>query len=509
MVDYIKLAEQCFKENKFEDGLKYLLVSAKEQNDPRGQRELASCYLNGKGTDRNLQEALRWYIKSADNGEISSLLWCGYTYYLLADYAKALEYFYQSAKYDDINALFFIGHFHQHGLACEKSEKEAFKWHLKAAEKGQDSSQEYVGIAYYEGRGVEINYHAAVRWLMAAKESGSPDVLYYLGLCYENGYIENEPKEMSIELFKEAAENGHIIAQYKLGSIYLNNASTESSLEIALDWIHKSASQGYVPAQSALGNIFEPYNLEVSIQWTSKAANNGDVNAQFKLGVNYYPGGKYETDMTRALYWLEMARQNGSHRASALLAEAQFEGIGGVVQNYSKAVNTFSELQNCGDEMVESLVSGYLGLAYYYGYGTIKDRKQAFKYLTTSEAKGHLCANGQFVLGLYYFNGEIVARNYEKAFKYFSIAHSREQKYATCALGVCYLHGKGVLKDKSKGIELLIEASQKGVHQATDFLKDKHCIDGDFESTTEIMGAILGTIAKETFIRVIGGNNED
>ena len=80
---------------------------------------------------------------------------------------------------------------------------------------------------------------------------------------------------------------------------------------------------------------------------------------------------------------------------------------------------------------------------------------------------------------------------------------------STYAAGVCYLRGHGTDKDKEKGIQFLTKASEKGVKEATEMLKNKYCLDGDIETANSIAGDLFAEIIKNVAVNIIGGGNED
>ena len=57
-----------------------LYEQAANMNDEHGQRACADMYYHGKGCEINTVKALYWYEKSAEQGNVSSQLLCGYLY---------------------------------------------------------------------------------------------------------------------------------------------------------------------------------------------------------------------------------------------------------------------------------------------------------------------------------------------------------------------------------------------------------------------------------------------
>ena len=97
-------------------------------------------YANGRGVTQDESEAVKWYRKSAGQGNASAQCNLGVMY----DYGKGI-------KQD-----FF----------------EAIKWYRKAADQGNASAQFAIGLMYDRGRGFQRNYEEAAIWYRKAISNG-------------------------------------------------------------------------------------------------------------------------------------------------------------------------------------------------------------------------------------------------------------------------------------------------------------------------------------------------
>ena len=100
-----------------------------EQGNADAQYSLGWCYYYGKGIAKNLQEAVNWYKKSAGQ--------------------------------DNSDAQFQLGNCYAWGKGVGKDLREAFTWYMKAAEQNDERAQRNVGICYYSGYGVAKNSERA------------------------------------------------------------------------------------------------------------------------------------------------------------------------------------------------------------------------------------------------------------------------------------------------------------------------------------------------------------
>jgi hypothetical protein len=117
--------------------------------EARAEHDLAELYKWGQGVQQDYAEAVKWYIKAAEQGDADSELNLGYAF--------------------------------QAGSGIKKNEKEAAKWLEKAAEQGIADAQFSIGSAYLYGRGVKKNEIAAARWYEKAAEQGDGDAMMALG----------------------------------------------------------------------------------------------------------------------------------------------------------------------------------------------------------------------------------------------------------------------------------------------------------------------------------------
>ena len=86
-----------------------LYYRAAEQGDVDAQYNLAVCYENGTGVERDEQKAVEWYKKAAEQG--------------------------------DARAQFNLALCYKNGIGVEKDEQKAVEWYKEAAEQGDAIAQ--------------------------------------------------------------------------------------------------------------------------------------------------------------------------------------------------------------------------------------------------------------------------------------------------------------------------------------------------------------------------------
>ena len=125
------------------------LLRAAEQGDANAQFILAELfykmYEEGDGTEKDLEEAVKWYQASAGRG--------------------------------DARAQFEIGWCYHSGVGVEEAPEKAVEWYRLAAEQGYAKAQYWLGWCYLYGMGVGTDMIEAVKWYRLAAAQGYGDAL--------------------------------------------------------------------------------------------------------------------------------------------------------------------------------------------------------------------------------------------------------------------------------------------------------------------------------------------
>ena len=170
--DLLKKGHQFYLFGDPKYGVKWYLKAA-ELGDACSQYCMGRAYENGRGVEKNLTEAKKWYLKAANQGHEESIE------ILRERFATQLE---PSLSIDDLR-LKAYAHFSHRNYA------EAVKWYLKAAELGDPFSQYTLANLYVDGHGVDKNLTEAKKWYQKAAEHGHAEAIkkiYELGTIAES-----------------------------------------------------------------------------------------------------------------------------------------------------------------------------------------------------------------------------------------------------------------------------------------------------------------------------------
>ncbi|WP_083629641.1 tetratricopeptide repeat protein [Tenacibaculum agarivorans] len=156
---------------------------------------------------------------------------------------------------------------------------------------------------------------------------------------------ENYPE--IIELLKPCAEKGEAEAQFLLGRIY-QVQQTEATYLKAFTLFKKAAKQDHGLAMVHLGDLY-------------KNGNGVDVNIK------------------KAKKWYKKAHELGNQKGTYALGYLFYKGLGGVPQNYEKAVQLF-------EQSSYPMAKHWLAMSYFFGNGVRQDRDKAIELLKTQNS---------------------------------------------------------------------------------------------------------------------------
>lgn len=463
---YRKQAASCYK-------------AAAEQGHAGAQTNLALCYLNGYGVERDSKKAAHWFLEAAKEGSHHAQMALGYSYLngngVEQNYKKAFYWLSLAAPYFPA-AERGLAECYYHGWGVKKDYEKALSMFLKLvdynlADHGVNYgvSSNYLGLCYENGFG---NYAAAVSWYQEAAQSGLPEANYNLGICYAEGRGVAQDYVVAFYLLQESAAKGDDPAKKKLEAIESEMPELTDKLkkmDPEVIRLYVCAGQGFASCQCELGDCYAfgkgvAQDYAAAASWYRKAAEQGDAGGQYNLGLCYYNGQGVAEDREQAIYWAKKAAEQGWEPAKEFL-EGEVPSTGEPVEKdlMAQAANMFTAAGS-GDANSQYI----LGLAFIdqsqYGIGAA--------WLTKAAEQGH--AEAQYFLGCLYLNGQGVELDSEKGVSW--IAKSAAQGYAEAQsdLGVFYEKGLVVEKNDAKAVSLYMKAAKQGLARAQSNLGDRY-----------------------------------
>ena len=430
-----------------------------ESGHAEAQFHFAIMRAYGLGTDQDFSDAMEWYLKAALQGNAEAQARLGEAYFLghivAQNTAKAIHWLTKAA--DQCSPLAYFG------LAVVQDEAAAASWYTKAAERDHVDAQLKLANLYFEGSGVAKDVDRAVRWYTKAGQTGNADAQVALGLMYAHGRGVPHDPEKAMKMFTpalaqfelarraETAEAPSAFLVAKECTFGMNvSPSTELHLELAelTEWSVKKGKRrvevyfasrlAWAKARLAkLQSVIEDEctdgptifllgtraaksgNEADALSWFQKGAALGNADAQLAVSISLRKAKKTDD----ALRHLSLAAMQDHAEAQFYLGSWYMSGGDGLTEDMAKAFEWFNKAAAQGLASAQYEVAGFLLAA-----DDAESTSKAVDFLKAAAAEGHDAAQG--------------------------------------VLGLCYLHGKGVPKDDTKGEHWLRKAVELGNAQA-------------------------------------------
>lgn len=223
------LYAQDFEEGKaayeakdYNKALEILQPLAADGNS-QAQVTLGIMYDYGQGVTKDPAEAMKWYIKAAEQG------------------IPVVQH--------DVGVKYF------QGSGVKQDYLEAAKWWELSANAGLADSQFNLGLMYYRGLGLETDYQKAAELFRKASEQGHPHAQYSLAVMNAFGQGMEKDYAEALKWFGESAEHGVAQAQFNLGVFYENGYGLTKNMDTAKQWYSKAAKQGLEEAKQKLAEL--------------------------------------------------------------------------------------------------------------------------------------------------------------------------------------------------------------------------------------------------------------
>jgi TPR repeat protein len=155
------------------------------------QLNLAVCYLNGWGAEKNYGAALYWLKEAAKQGQARAYTNLGLVYLngwgVARDYEEALKNFRRAAEHGETGAMVNVGYMAENGMGTARNQAEAAEWYMRAADRGDALGQNNLADLYLRGLGVPQSDVKAAEWFQQAANQGQAAARIKLGFLYMTG----------------------------------------------------------------------------------------------------------------------------------------------------------------------------------------------------------------------------------------------------------------------------------------------------------------------------------
>lgn len=486
------------------------------------QGDAKAQYQIGRSHDHFLSRkiALRWYLKSAQNGyaeaqhkiaEVHSVSYYSKKYHTDLNYELAEEYYRKAAEQNYCYSFY--------PLACiyeshTKEYNKAVEWYIKnndwykaglLYEKGgyglpQDYEKAYdyykkttknwqysdaqSAIKRIQPKIDSINYvRKAVRdkqildsVAVVLANTKSPQKLYELGLWLDEHNYDNQ----AFSSFLKAAQMNHINAEMVVAKMYMYGKGTEKSLATSFSWYKKAATAGNVDAMIIVADGYYTGDLtkqdyKNAVIWYQKAANKKNWWAYYRLGQCYENGQGVVRNNTTALQWYNKAAAAGYSTASTASSSLKnrmnndkanpYVAAGLRAYNarqYNKAIESFKTAVNLVNDPYSLY---YIGLS----YKALDNTDQARMYFQQAVNGGYDIAEGELAEIEYNIGKQHYQRGeYQEALVALKKADQYGSAEAANYLGLMYDNGYGVVRNDNTALDYFRTAKNRGCSLAVD-----------------------------------------
>ncbi len=337
------------------------LKSLAEQGDVESMVLVADRYDSGRGVAADVNEALRWYKRSADAGSVDGtvsaaiFLAGGLAGEQDLDAAKALYTFaadlgdkdaiealerlsddptvsvrplLSEAERGNPGSMVAVAERYQSGSGVEKSAALASEWEARAqsayraktpalierAERGDNESMFELATWFEKGLGVAQDLRLALRWYERSADAGHSAGAYCAAVAYELGRGVAVSRKRAQYHFQLSSDLGDPEAQYDADRL-------SNDPKVIFEWARKHSALGDEEAMFQLARCFEQgvgtaVDLRKSLSLFEDAAVKGLSGAAFNAAILYEDGVDGSPNLTMARRYFELARDLGSEAAA-------------------------------------------------------------------------------------------------------------------------------------------------------------------------------------------------
>jgi len=176
------------------------LIEHAQTGASESQYKLGKVYYLGVETEKNLNEAFKWFKAAAAQNMPEAQTALGLCYKngegIKADLKEALRLFNLAAAKKYAEAQFNIGVLYYNGEGVQVNNKEAVKWFKLAGEQGHYDAQANLGFCYFEGTGVPTDNAESYYWFGLASELCSEELKAEYTKAKEKAMAELAPEQV-------------------------------------------------------------------------------------------------------------------------------------------------------------------------------------------------------------------------------------------------------------------------------------------------------------------------
>lgn len=178
-----------------------------------GQYELGRLYETGKGVPQDYNEAVGWYTRAADLGNIKAMLKLAVVQReglpgIPPNLQSSTSWLQRAAEMGSVPAALELGRAYQAGIGTAPNAQEAAKWFQQALAGGAVSAEYNLGVLYQNGLGGQPDFVRAVEHFERGANAKDPRAMIALGDLYASGQGLPADKVQAHAWYSLATDNG-------------------------------------------------------------------------------------------------------------------------------------------------------------------------------------------------------------------------------------------------------------------------------------------------------------
>ena len=343
-----------------------------ERGSKKDMLKVARSYEKGIGTERDIEEAIAWYEKAANEGEPEALyklsnFYCigktplkldndkyieflkkasdknyppasvDYAFLLLTGYnnvkkdeTKALEMFKKLSDppFNIPEAMYRLAQYYE----SKSDAAAAIKYYNMARDNGLEAAHCDYALMLLDGDKVDQDINEGMKIMKQAADRGFPMANYNLGHIYEFGkYGQEKNPKLSFEYYKAAADQNMPKAMVKYArALFKGNHmgyDVEKNPELAARLFQYTFNKGEPEGIHCWASFIQngyggtPINIAAAMTYYKVAAERGFIPSMLRLGDLYNLGVSGSRNPRKAREYYTMAKDHGSRIAEEKLKD--------------------------------------------------------------------------------------------------------------------------------------------------------------------------------------------
>lgn len=476
------IALELYKDEEYEEAVRWLNWAA-EQEMPQAIGYLGICNYLGHGVPVNYDAAYTYFKKAerCNEGWVYCYLGdcCYHGYGVAKDAEQAAKYYEAGAVQCDVSAVLKVADMLEKGDGITKNQNRAFQLYQKAANLGSTVGKRQVGICFWNGKGVEANLSKAEQIFREASEQNDSLSEYMLGLIIleqNRGVPKEEDLEELHRLFDHAAGHEVDIACIWAARMKLFYTVDENEYMKGHQWLQKAieCEETKAKAMDILGicyakGIGVEQNQKDAATWFQKSADLNDPEGCHHLSECYQNGTGVRKSVYEAERWQEKAAEAGNMEDAFRVAK-RLQKKYGVLKEMQEKIQKYAELayqQGMSESAVILAKNCWYRADYSLGKITEEEKEalyqKAEQYFQEAEERDVPEARAERA---YFYLTRFRNKKKKEGIAILQEEARDKKPIAQYYLGLCYLKGREVKKDKKFGKAYIRVAANAGCEEA-------------------------------------------